>query len=142
MTTTADPIHGDRRNENRETRTVDYWCRRHGWVTVEWHNPNLRFMDDHRACVPTLDTVEEAVALLDQLRSRYEWVSVFWDRGWGESDDRLEISIIEGGNGQVPRAYITPDVYERLVVFVVVNPNTLQTFKARKIHDYEPGVVE
>lgn len=134
------PIHGDRRNQNRETATMDIYCRNHGWVTVEWRNPNLLFMDDHRTCVPALDTVEDAVAVLDQLRDRYEWVSVFWDRGWGDSGEEAEISIIEDGNGQAPRAYITASVYERLVVSGTVAPNSLRTFKARKLHDYKPAV--
>lgn len=138
MTTTADPIHGDRRNENRETRTVDYYCRHHGWVTVEWHNPALRFMENHQPCVPTFDTVADAKALLQQLRDRHEWVSVFWDRGWGDSGEKAEISIIEGGDGQCPRAYISIDVYSLLLTYNVIRPNSLRTYKARKIHDYEP----
>lgn len=136
MTTTADPIHGDRRNENRETRTVDYYCRHHGWVTVD--QVPLRF--PHRDCIPVIDTTDAAETLLQQLRARDEnaWVSVFWDRGWGDAGTVTEISIIADGDGQWPYAYLTESVYERLVVSGVVAPNSLQTYKARKIHDYEP----
>lgn len=132
--TTADPIHGDRRNENHETRTVDYYCRHHGWVTVE--QVPLQFA--HRDCIPIVDTTDDAETLLQQLRARHGDVAVFWDKGWGDADTALEISVIVDGDGQWPYAYLTESVYERLVVFGVVAPNSLRTFKARKLHDYEP----
>ncbi len=84
--------------------------------------------------VPTLTTVEEATALLAQLAETYDWVSVFWDRGWGESP--LEISIVVGGNGQDPKAHLTDEVYRALRSAGTIPPNTLKTFKSRRLHDY------
>lgn len=85
--------------------------------------------------VPTLTTVDEATALLAQLAETHDWVSVFWDRGWGESP--LEISVIVGGNGQDPKAYLTDDVYRALRAAEVIPPNTLKTFKSRRLHNYK-----
>lgn len=88
--------------------------------------------------VPTLTETAEAVSMLEQLRETHEWVSVFWDRGWGDSGQPLEISIIVDGNGQKPLAWITREVYQELRDQQVIRENTLQTFKARRLHDFRP----
>lgn len=85
--------------------------------------------------VPTLTTVDEATALLAQLAETHDWVSVFWDRGWGESP--LEITVIVGGNGQDPKAYLTDEVYRALRKSEVIPSNILKTFKSRRLHNYK-----
>jgi hypothetical protein len=62
---------------------------------------------------------------------------VFWDRGWGDSGQTAEVSIIVDGNGQQPKAHITKSVYTALVDAGTVGENTLMTFKARRIHDFK-----
>jgi len=90
-----------------------------------------------------IDTTDAAVALLNELAESHDWVSVFWDRGWGDSGQTAEISIIADGNGQQPHAHITPDVYKALVAAGVVGENTLMTYKARRVHDFKtPPPVE
>jgi hypothetical protein len=88
--------------------------------------------------IPVLGTPSMAVSLLESLRKEHDWVSVFWDRGWGDSGQKAEISIIVNGNGQKPLAYITKSVYKELLSSGVIEPNTLQTFKARRLHDFRP----
>jgi hypothetical protein len=133
---TADVIHGDRVNSDDRT-TVDFYCRHHGWITVEWRNPEMLFQHDHKDCVPRLTTVEDARRLMADLKARYEWVCVFWDRGWGDSGQIAEISIIEDGDGQNPRAFITPELYRELIYAgVVERRNSLRTYKARRLHEY------
>lgn len=90
--------------------------------------------------IPTLGTPSMAIAQLELLRKEHEWVSVFWDRGWGDSGQPLEISIIVDGNGQKPIAWITKEVYKELLATGVIEPNTLQTFKARRLHDFQPEI--
>lgn len=80
------------------------------------------------------ETTQEAEDLLAELASTHEWVSVFWDRGWGDSP--LEISIIVDGNGQNPKAVISKEIYHDLLDLGAIRTNSLQTFKARKLHDY------
>lgn len=92
--------------------------------------------------IPTLSTVEDATALLHTLAETHEWVSVFWDRGWGDSGQPLEISIIVDGDGQQPKAWITADVYKELRAQQVIGDNTLMTFKARRLHDYKTPEAE
>ncbi|RKR92642.1 hypothetical protein BDK92_7084 [Micromonospora pisi] len=94
--------------------------------------------------VPTLSTVDAAITTLRELAETNDWVSVFWDRGWGDDPGRVtEISIIVDGNGQVPKARITPEVYAALLDQQVIPANSLKTFKARRLHDYvAPPVVE
>ncbi|MCW6008707.1 hypothetical protein K1W54_29800 [Micromonospora sp. CPCC 205371] len=89
------------------------------------------------ATIPTLTTVEDAHAMLRELAETHDWVSVFWDRGWGDSGQPLEISIIVDGNGQQPLAWITADVYRALLDQGIIPANTLKTFKARKLHNYK-----
>lgn len=83
----------------------------------------------------TITTVDQAKTVLDQLAADHEWVSVFWNRGWGDSP--TDISIIVDGDGQNPRAQITRDVYTTLVSNQVIGANTYVGFKARRIHDYK-----
>ena len=93
--------------------------------------------------IPTLTTAEEATALLADLAEAHDWVSVFWDRGWGDSGQTAEISIIIDGNGQEPKAYLTDEAYRVLLADKTIPPNSLKTFKARKPHDYKtPPVPE
>lgn len=100
-------------------------------------------MTDQQTAVPTLTTVEDAHALLRELAESHDWVSVFWDRGWGDSGQTAEISIIVGGNGQEPKAFITPEVYRDLLAQKIVGENSLKTFKARRTHDFKtPPVPE
>jgi hypothetical protein len=89
------------------------------------------------ATVPTLSTVDDAHSLLRELAETHDWVSVFWDRGWGDSGQPLEISIIVDGNGQQPKAFITADVYEALRQQEIIPANTLKTFKARSLHNFK-----
>lgn len=91
---------------------------------------------DRLAPIPTLDTAEAATSFLAGMATRYEWVSVFWDRGWGDSDQKLEITVIQDGDGQLPLARVTPDVYRELRESGVIARNSLQTMKARRLHDY------
>lgn len=86
--------------------------------------------------IPTLDTVEDAQTLLRQLAETHDWVSVFWDRGWGDSGQKAEITIIVGGNGNDPKAHITADVYRALVDQHIIGENSYGGFKARRLHDY------
>lgn len=92
---------------------------------------------DTGTLVPTLTTVDETAATLTELAKTNEWVSVFWDRGWGDSGQTAEITIIVDGNGQQPKAHITADVYRALLDAGTIHPNSLNTFKARRLHDYK-----
>jgi hypothetical protein len=92
--------------------------------------------------IPTLTTVEEATNTLRELAETHDWVSVFWDRGWGDSGQTAEISIIVDGNGQQPKAWVTTEVYKQLVRRHVVGENTLMTYKARRVHDFKAPAVE
>lgn len=93
--------------------------------------------------IPTLATVDDAHNLLRELAETHDWVSVFWDRGWGDNDNPTEISIIVDGDGQQPKAYLTPAAYASLVDQGVVGDNTLMTFKARRSHDFKtPALVK
>jgi len=101
----------------------------------------LQSFQVHHACqkvrpIPTLTTVDETVAVMNGLASRREWISVFWDRGWGDNGEVAEISIIADGDGQAPVAWLTRDVYDRLIERQIISPNSLQTFKARRLHDF------
>lgn len=87
--------------------------------------------------ISTIATVDEAKAFLDKLAQDNDWVSVFWGRGWGDSGQKAEISVIVGGNGQDPKAYLTDEVYRSLLADEVIPPNSLKTFKARRLHDYK-----
>jgi hypothetical protein len=87
--------------------------------------------------IPTLTTVDDAHTLLRHLADTHDWVSVFWDRGWGDSDQAVEITIIVDGNGQQPKAWITPDVYRGLRDQNIIGENRLMTFKARRVHDFK-----
>lgn len=86
--------------------------------------------------IPELESAAEAEDLLAELGSVHEWVSVFWDRGWGDSGQPLEVTIIVDGNGQMPKALLNREIYEDLLERGVIRDNSLQTFKARKLHDY------
>lgn len=66
-----------------------------------------------------------------------EWVSVFVDRGWGQNP--LEITIITDGNGQKPHARLTKETKDELLRMRRIRPNSLRTYKARKIHDFVPA---
>lgn len=93
--------------------------------------------------IPTLTTVHDAHDLLRDLANSHDWVSVFWDRGWGDAGQSAEISIIVDGDGQQPRARITADVYEALTAARIVESNSLKTYKARRLHNYVfPPVAE
>jgi hypothetical protein len=96
--------------------------------------PRRAIMTDN---IPTLTDVVDAEDLLRELAETHEWVSVFWDRGWGASGQVAEISIIVDGDGQQPKARITKSVYAALVDAGTVGENTLMTFKARRIHDFK-----
>lgn len=91
-------------------------------------------MTTETTTVPTLTTVEDATAFLIKLAEGDNWVSVFWDKGWGDSP--LRISIIVDGNGQEPKAYITADVYRALVGTRAVGKDSYGGHKKRRIHDY------
>jgi hypothetical protein len=86
--------------------------------------------------IPQLETAAEAEALMQELAQTNEWVSVFWDRGWGDSGQPLEITIIVDGNGQMPKALIDKEIYDGLREAGLIDPNSLQTYKARKLHDF------
>ena len=101
----------------------------------------LQSFQVHRACeavrpTPTLADIAEAVDLMAALSERYEWVAVFWDRGWGDSGQKAEISIIVDGDGQMPLAWLTPELYADLLNCRAIAPNSLHTFKARRLHDF------
>jgi len=87
--------------------------------------------------IPTIISYHEAVDLLHELGRAHDWVSVFWDRGWGDSGERAEISIIVGGNGQEPKAWITPEVYRGLRDAKVIGENSYGGYKARRLHDFK-----
>jgi hypothetical protein len=102
----------------------------------------LQSFQVHNACekirpIPTLAAADDAVALMNRLAERYEWVSVFWDRGWGDSGQPLEISIIVDGDGQAPLAWLTRDVYRELLAQQAIQPNSYGGYKARKLHDFQ-----
>lgn len=85
---------------------------------------------------PTLAAVDDAMALMTRLAKRFEWVAVFWDRGWGDHGETAEISIIVDGNGQMPYAYLTAELYKELRSRGVIAGNTYGGFKARRVHDF------
>lgn len=87
--------------------------------------------------VPTITTVEDAHSLLKQLADSHDWVSVFWDRGWGDSGQKAEISIIVDGNGNDPKAMITTDVYRALLNQKIIGTDCYAGFKARRDHDFK-----
>jgi hypothetical protein len=102
----------------------------------------LQSFQVHEACekirpTPTLTTVADARATMEDLAGRYDWVSVFWDRGWGDSGQVADISITVDGDGQMPIARITDDVYRDLLAQGIIAPNSLRTYKARKSHDFK-----
>lgn len=99
-------------------------------------------MADETPEIPTIDTLDEAVALLAKLRKTTDWVSVFWDRGWGDSGQVAEISIITTGNGQKPHAWISAAVYRALRDQEVIERNSLRTYKARRVHNYQSPPVD
>lgn len=90
---------------------------------------------------PTLTTTAEAVQLMADLSARFDDVGVFWDRGWGDHGEEAGISIIVDGDGQAPVAWLTDDVYDDLRSTSVIGPNVLNTFKARRFHEYAPDGV-
>lgn len=93
---------------------------------------------DTGTLVPTLTTVDEAVSTLRDLAETNEWVSVFWDRGWGDSGQETEITIIVDGNGQQPKAHITADVYQALLDaghHPVEQPQHVQGSPAARLQD-------
>lgn len=94
-------------------------------------------MTKTKTTVPTLTTTEEAHALLRELAETHDWVSVFWDRGWGDSGQVAEISIIVDGNGQKPKAFVTPEVYKELRDRKLIASNSLKTYKARRVHNFK-----
>jgi hypothetical protein len=101
----------------------------------------LQSFQVHRACekvrpTPTLTSADDAIVLMLRLAAEYEWVSVFWDRGWSDSGQPAEISVIADGDGQSPIAWITREVYAELLQRGLVDANSLQTMKARKLHDF------
>jgi hypothetical protein len=81
-----------------------------------------------------IDDLTSATNLLAELARDNDWVSVFWDRGWGDAP--LDISIVVDGNGQAPTARITPAVYSALLDAGTIRGNSLRTRKARRLHDY------
>lgn len=89
--------------------------------------------------IKTIETAKEAIDLMRELRkdSKNVHIAVFWDRGWGDVGNAINISIIVNGNGQKPIAWITKEVYKELLTKRHIKPNSLRTFKARKCHDYE-----
>lgn len=87
--------------------------------------------------VPTLSTVEEATALLNQLAADNDQVWVFWDRGWGGHGEPAEISIIAGDDGGNPSAHITSDVYRILCDRKTIAANSYGGFKKRRCHDFK-----
>lgn len=89
--------------------------------------------------IRTLTTLAEAHDFLRHLAAddAHEYVSVFWDRGWGNSVDPAEISVIVDGDGQNPKAYLTADVYRQLVAEKVVGANVYVGGKARRTHDFK-----
>jgi hypothetical protein len=87
--------------------------------------------------IPTLTTTDEALAFMRDLAETHDWVSVFWDRGWGDSGQVAEISVIVDGDGQQPKAYLTAEVYKQLRADRSIPENTLKTFKARRLHDFK-----
>lgn len=99
-------------------------------------------MSETKTEIPTLTTITGARAMLEMLAEDHEWVSVFWDRGWRDSGQPLEISIIVDGDGQDPKAWITREVYQELLPTGTIQPNSLKTFKARKLHDFKAPPVE
>lgn len=94
-------------------------------------------MPDQTTTVPTLTTTDDAITFMNELAETNDWVSVFWDRGWGDSGQVAEISIIVDGNGQQPKALITAEVYAKLLRDGVIPPNSLRTYKARRLHDFK-----
>lgn len=87
--------------------------------------------------IPTITSYHEAVDLLHELGRTHDWVSVFWDRGWGDSGQKVEISIIVDGDGQNPKAWITPEVYRELRDAKVIGDNTYMGYKKRRLHDFK-----
>lgn len=89
-----------------------------------------------KSTIPQLETTAEAEALLQELAQSHEAVSVFWDRGWGDSGQPLEITIIVDHNGQMPKALIDKEIYDDLRQRDLIDENSLVTYKARRIHDF------
>lgn len=100
------------------------------------HNHTLVEVCEQMSPIPELDTGEDARRFLAEMAARYEWVSVFWDRGWGEHGEAAEITVIQGGNGQIPLARVSAEVYRELREAGTIAANSLQTMKARRVHNY------
>lgn len=91
--------------------------------------------------IKTLD-YEKAVALMKKLYSykKYEKdVSIFVDRGWGDSGQVATYEIITCGNGQAPHANTTKETFDLLLKNKIIGGNTLITYKARRNHPFLNG---
>ena len=75
-----------------------------------------------------------AIMLMQKLKLQTDDIAVCVDCGWGDSP--LEISIILDGNGQKPQANISQITYKLLLKNNIIGLNNLQTYKARKNHQY------
>jgi hypothetical protein len=85
---------------------------------------------------------DKSVALMKRLYSykKYEKdVSVFVDRGWGDSGQVATYEIITCGNGQAPHARITKETFDLLLKKKIIGGNTLITYKARRNHPFLSG---
>ncbi len=82
-----------------------------------------------------LISYEECIELMKNLYQQTHDVSVFYDRGWGDSP--LNISIITDGYGSRPHAYISYETYQKLLNNNIIGQNDLRTFKARRNHQYK-----
>ncbi len=88
------------------------------------------------ATIATISTVEEATDTLNTLARDHDWVSVFWDRGWGDSGQTAGITGTVDGNGQAPLAEVPAGVYRELLDGGHIAANSLRTYKARRNHDF------
>jgi hypothetical protein len=87
--------------------------------------------------IPTISSVEEATDTLHTLAHDHDRVSVFWDRGWGDSGQTADITIMVDGNGNDPKVRITDEVYRTLIAENIIGGNTYGGFKKRRIHDFK-----
>jgi hypothetical protein len=96
---------------------------------------------EHVRPIATLATIADAAAFMTKARDRYGEIAVFWDRGWGDSGKAAEITVVANSNGQIALARLTSGLYEDLRRDELIAENSLQTYKARRFHDFVPTVI-
>jgi hypothetical protein len=75
----------------------------------------------------------EVLRLAEQLKNPM----IFWDKGWGDVGDSLQISLIDDGNGQKPFCFLTRETFDEIQKDGLLHNNSYIGFKARRIYDFK-----